>query len=62
MLLGKKQRRLESVLLSGTESSITDFSVTRLVLSLKSLSDLRWRNCNKLSDDVLVSLIHKSCL
>lgn len=61
MLLGKKQRRLESVWLSGTES-VTDFSVTRLVLSLKRLSDLRLRNCNKLSDDALVPLIQKTSL
>ncbi len=61
MLLGKKQKGLESVWLSGTES-VTDFSVTRLVLSLRNLSDLRLRNCCKLSDDALTSLVRKDSL
>ena len=59
--LGKNLKRLESVWLSGCDG-VSDFAVTRLLLSVPQLSDLRLRNCKKLGDDAVAALVRQTAL
>eukprot|EP00960_Hanusia_phi_P036166 752183-Hanusia_phi.AAC.1 len=54
--LGKNLGQLESIWLSGCEG-VTDFAITRLMLSASKLVDLRIRECPRLSDDCLSAVV-----
>ena len=65
ILLGKQLGRLERVWLSGCEA-VSDVAVTRLAGSAAKrggmLSDLRLRNCSKVGDESLASLMALTAL
>jgi len=59
--MGKNLKNLEKIWLSGCEL-VTDFAVTRLLLSCNKLSDLRLGNCSKLTDNALAALVCQTSL
>ena len=59
--LGKNLKTVESVWLSGCDC-VSDFAMTRLLLSCKSLCHLRLRNCSKLGDDGIFGLLKHTSL